>query len=110
MSDSLRIELADGDEIFIGSKKRITATVLDSSDVAASPTQLKIVFTPDAAPATVTTYAVTPSGSEVALTAGSTGIYYADHTFSVAGWWSVVATGSGNMTEVEKVRIYVDPV
>lgn len=107
---AIKINLADGDHIFVGSKKRIVAMVTDAADAAAEPTQLKLVFTPDNAPATVTTYALTPTGSEVQLGETEAGTYYADHTFSVTGFWKIVATGSGNMTEVELARVYVDPV
>lgn len=107
---SLEIKLADGDQIFVGSKKAITATVLDADDVAATPTQFKLTFTPDAAPASATTYAKTPVSPEVAFTSETSNTFTANHLFNVAGWWTVVGIGSGNMAEVEKVRIFVDAV
>ena len=107
---SVILEMTDGTVVHVGDKRRLTATVTDSADAAAEPTQIVMVCTPDAAPSSATTYAKTASGSQVAMTSVSSGIYYADHTFSVAGWWNIVTTGSGNMTEVDRRRIFVEGV
>ncbi len=102
------LELSDGSAVHQGDKRRVKATVTDSSDVAATPTQLKITFT--APSGTATTYAKTPGVGESTLTMSSDNVGYADHTYNEGGWWSVVAAGSGNMAEVEPKRIYVVPV
>jgi hypothetical protein len=108
VSSILDLEMADGSAVHQGDKRRVKATVTDDSDVAATPTQLKIAFTPPSG-ATVT-YAKTPSGDEQTLTMLTDNVGYADHTYNEGGWWSVVAAGSGNMAEVEPMRIYVVPV
>ena len=104
------LKLSDNSQIHQGDKRKVIVTATDSSDVAAEPTQVKITFTPPSGSSNATTYAKTISGSEVALSQTSTGIWYAEHTFDEGGWWTIVAAGSGNMAEVDPVRLYVEPV
>jgi hypothetical protein len=74
-----KLTLADNSQIHQGDKRKVIATVTDSSDAAAEPTQIKITFTPPSGSSNATTYAKTISGSEVALTKTSDGIWYAEH-------------------------------
>lgn len=104
------LEMSDGSNIHQGDKRKITATVTDASDVAATPTQFKLKFTPPSGSSNATTYSKTPGTGEVAFTSETSNTFTAEHEFDESGWWKVVGAGSGNMAEVEPVRIYVVPV
>ncbi len=104
------LKLSDNSPVHQGDKRKVIATATDSSDVAAEPTQIKIKFTPPSGDSNAVTYAKTTSGSEVALSQTSDGIWYAEHIFDEGGWWTIVAAGSGNMSEIDPVRIYVESV
>lgn len=105
-----QLEMADKSVVHVGDQRKIRALITDVDDAASEPTQIRIVITPDNAPSSAKTYAKTAVSPEVAMTKDADGNYYATHTFTVAGWHSVVATGSGNMGEVEPARIRVYPV
>lgn len=101
---------ASGNEVPIhqGDERRIVATATDKDDAASEPTQLKIKVT--APSGASVTYAKTPLSEEEAMVQADTGIWYAEHVFTEAGWHQVVAAGSGNMNEVEPARVYVEKV
>ena len=104
------LKMADDTAIHQGDTRALTATVTDSADVAATPTQLKMQFTPPSGTANATIYAKTPGAGETAFTSETTNTFTANHLFDEGGWWDVVAVGSGNMDEADPVRIYVVPV
>jgi hypothetical protein len=102
--------MSDGTSIHQGDTRALTATVLDDDDVASTPTQLKMYFTPPSGSANQTVYAKTPGTGETAFSSETSNTFTADHVFDEGGKWIVVAVGSGNMAEQEPVYIDVVPV
>lgn len=104
------LEMADGSQVHVGDKRRFTATVTDTNGDAATPTQFKMTFTPPSGSASATVYAKTPGSGEVAFDSETSNTFTADFTFDEFGWWYVTCAGSGNMAEIEPVRVYVTKV